>query len=90
MKRTIADVKATAKYQLTAQIRSRARYVYSRSHLPEVCFICGYDKHVEICHVRAINDFPNDTPVAIVNDLANLVALCPNCHWEFDNGLLTL
>jgi hypothetical protein len=23
-----------------------------------------------------------------VNSLDNLVGLCPNCHWEFDHGLL--
>jgi hypothetical protein len=55
-----------------------------------VCKNCGYDRHVEICHIRPINSFPEDTPVAVVNDLSNLVALCPNCHWEFDHGLLVL
>jgi hypothetical protein len=25
-----------------------------------------------------------------VNSLDNLVGLCPNCHWEFDHGLLQL
>jgi predicted HNH restriction endonuclease len=25
-----------------------------------------------------------------VNALDNLVGLCPNCHWEFDHGLLQL
>jgi predicted restriction endonuclease len=25
-----------------------------------------------------------------VNSLDNLLGLCPNCHWEFDHGLLRL
>lgn len=67
-----------------------ARQTYTKSNLPRVCRNCGYDKHVEICHIRAINTFPDDTPISVVNDLANLVALCPNCHWELDHGLLRL
>jgi predicted HNH restriction endonuclease len=25
-----------------------------------------------------------------VNNLDNLIALCPNCRWELDHGLLSL
>jgi hypothetical protein len=40
--------------------------------------------------MRSLTSFPLDTPIAVVNDLDNLVGLCPNCHWEFDHGLLQL
>jgi hypothetical protein len=26
----------------------------------------------------------------VVNSLENLIALCPNCHWELDHGLHSL
>jgi len=51
---------------------------------------CGYEKHTEFCHITAISDFDKDTKLSVVNGEANLVILCPNCHWEFDNGLLSL
>jgi predicted HNH restriction endonuclease len=28
--------------------------------------------------------------VSEVNDRNNIAVLCPNCHWELDNGLLYL
>ena len=88
--RTLKSLRDGAKYQVHAKVRDIARYNYEKANLPRVCANCGYDKHVEICHIQAINSFPEETPVAVINDLTNLVALCPNCHWEFDNGLLHL
>ena len=72
-----------------ARIRDNARCLYKKSDKPKAC-ICGYDKHYEICHIKAIKDFDKDTPIVVVNSLDNLVALCPNCHWEFDKGLLNI
>lgn len=54
------------------------------------CDKCGYEKHVEICHIKPIRDFSLDSLVSEINDRSNLVKLCPNCHWELDNGLLIL
>ena len=87
---TIADIHQSAKYQVSAVIRKNARRVYKLSDLPKCCCRCGYEKHYEVCHMRAINDFPMDTPISVVNNINNLRGLCPNCHWEFDHGLLTL
>jgi predicted restriction endonuclease len=58
--------------------------------LPRCCSVCGYSRHFEVCHVRSIQDFPENTPMSVVNSVDNLVALCPNCHWEFDHGVLSL
>jgi predicted restriction endonuclease len=52
------------------------------------CSNCGWSHHVQVCHIRAINSFPKDALVSEVNDLSNLMLLCPNCHWLFDNGKL--
>lgn len=88
--RTIGDIQKAAKYQVSAQVRDFARQEYAKSGRPYVCHNCGYEKHVEICHIEAINRFPPETLVAVVSGIDNLIALCPNCHWEFDNDLLHL
>ncbi len=49
------------------------------------CQKCGYDKHIEVAHVRPVSDFSGDSLLVDINDISNLVGLCPNCHWEFDN-----
>ena len=64
--------------------------VYRNNNGPDECAECGYDKHYEICHILPINSFTEDSNISEVNDFDNLVALCPNCHWEFDNGLLNI
>ena len=71
-----------------SRIRSHARSV--AKVMKNECSNCGYKVHVEVCHIRAINSFSLDSLVSEVNDLSNLVKLCRNCHWEFDNGLLSL
>lgn len=54
------------------------------------CANCGYDRHVELCHRKAIKDFPDTATLREVNAETNVIQLCPNCHWEYDNGLLTI
>jgi predicted restriction endonuclease len=66
-------------------IRSAARS-YSKYFLDPKCYKCGYDKHYEVCHIKDISSFTKDTKVFEVNNIKNLVHLCPNCHWEFDNN----
>jgi 5-methylcytosine-specific restriction endonuclease McrA len=87
-KRTLGEVQSAAKYQINAVARDLARQVYKQANLPRVCQNCGYSKHVEICHIIAVKDFPRETPMSVVSSIDNLVALCPNCHWEFDHGQL--
>lgn len=71
-----------------AHIRDIARRLYARSDKPKCCANCGYTKHYEICHIKAIESHALETPMSVVNGLNNLIALCPNCHWELDKGLL--
>lgn len=71
-------------------VRSHARKVFAESGRPKMCAVCGYSNHIEICHLREISTFPPETPIIVVNDLSNLAALCPNHHWELDNGLLRM
>jgi 5-methylcytosine-specific restriction endonuclease McrA len=58
--------------------------------IPNACKVCGYSKHVEVCHVKPISSFPKTTLIKDVNEIENLIKLCPNCHWEFDNNILKL
>jgi hypothetical protein len=69
-------------------IRARARNIAKKAGM-NTC-VCGYNKHVEICHKKPISSFSGDTPLKKINSLDNLIALCPTCHWEFDNGLLNI
>ena len=58
-------------------------------HLTKLpCKNCNYSNHVELCHIKAVNSFSEDTKLKIVNHEDNVVQLCPNCHWEFDNDYL--
>ena len=52
------------------------------------CQKCGYNKHVELCHIKAVSEFDEKTTLAEVNSPENILVLCRNCHWEFDNGIL--
>ena len=69
-------------------VREHARNLCRR--LPKVCSNCGYDKHVEVAHLRPVKAFNLESTIKEINDLNNLCLLCPNCHWEFDNGILSI
>lgn len=87
---TISSMRHKAKYQKSAVIRDMARRIYRKSSKPKSCANCGYSKHYEVCHIKAINSFSDDALLSEVNNPSNLIALCPNCHWELDNGLIDL
>ena len=70
-----------------ALVRSRARST-DKIKNTKSCEICGYDKHVEACHIKPIHSYPKSTLISVINSDENIIGLCRNCHWEFDNGLL--
>ena len=86
---TYGEIK-TKKYQQNSIIRSNARKSYKKSGQPQCCIICGYKKHFEVCHIKAISSFRDTAKVSNINHISNLVALCPNHHWEFDHQHLSL
>lgn len=49
------------------------------------CAVCGYDKHVELAHIKPISEFDSSATLAEINADSNVIQLCPNHHWEFDN-----
>ena len=79
-------------YYQTARsmIQKHARYVFEISNKDKCCFECGYSRHFEVCHIIPVSDFLNDTTIIKINDIDNLLALCPTHHWEFDNGYLKI
>lgn len=54
------------------------------------CQVCGYSAHVELAHIKPISSFDILTTLGEVNHPSNILVLCPNHHWEFDSGLLSL
>jgi len=79
--------KGSSKYAL---IRSKARAKMNFYGIEKRCIICGYTLHVEVHHIKPCNTYNIKTPLSVVNDLSNLVYLCPNHHYEADNNLLHL
>ncbi len=71
------------------EIRRHAVHIYS-THNTGSCINCGYSKHIEICHIKAVSEFEDSTLVTQINDVNNLIGLCPNCHWELDNNIITI
>ena len=63
---------------------------WNKDKLQMPCYHCGYTKHVELAHIKSLSSFDSNTTLAEVNSSTNVVQLCPNCHWEFDNGLISL
>ena len=68
-----------------SSIQKYARIIYQNSNKPKQCICCNYDKHYEVAHIKAVSDFNDDTLISEINDIDNLIALCPNHHWEYDN-----
>lgn len=73
-----------------SSIRKDAQSRYRSLHPNPCCVICGYKYHTEIAHIKSVSSFDNNVLVSEINSIENLIELCPNHHWEFDNGLLVL
>ena len=46
--------------------------------------------HADICHIKNVAAFPDDALLSEINASKNLVALCPNHHWEFDYEIVSV
>ena len=87
---TYGEMKAKRNYQVNSRIRELARTTYLKNNPNPKCEICGYDKHIEVHHIKGISTFSDDTTIAEINAKINLIGLCPNHHWEVENGLINL
>jgi hypothetical protein len=77
-------------YKFRSQIRKHAQYVYEKNEGGRVCKVCGYDKHIQVCHIKSVSSFKDDDLITDINSKNNLVGLCPNHHWEYDNGYIEI
>lgn len=85
---TLGEIRRNRKYQLHSRLRQLSRRNYLRSGGPQKCTICDYSKYFEVCHILDMWAMPDQTTAAEACSLENLIALCPNHHWEYDHGLL--
>ena len=53
-----------------------------KSLLPKVCFICGRNCNCEGAHILPRSTFPEYYTLQ-----TNLIPLCKECHFKFDNDL---
>lgn len=91
---TLADVrehsqgyKSRHAYQ---KIRNHADRVIVKAGVARLCRKCNGVNGLEVCHVKGIATFDSTTTISVINDLGNLVYLCPTHHWEMDHGLLVM
>lgn len=75
-------------FSARCSITKYAKRVMKYSEKEKICKNCGYDKHVEICHILSVASFSNESSLYDITNENNLMYLCPNCHWEFDNNIL--
>lgn len=87
--KTYGELCSLRKYQKHSAIRDHARKRFLASDLPKKCIICGYSKHIDVCHIKAIRQFSDATQLSEINSLLNLMPLCKNHHWEFDNNMMS-
>ena len=71
-------------------IRKFAEAAFKEANPSPKCAICGYHHHVEIAHIKAVSKFEDSATIREINSIDNLIGLCPNHHWEYDNGILEL
>lgn len=75
-------------FKARSSICKNARTIFYRETKDVKCAVCGYDKYIEVCHIKAVKDFNDDTKISEINCIDNLIGLCPNHHKEYDNGLI--
>lgn len=88
--KTIGDFTSTNARHKHQHVRKHAHRIAKIHSLPKICKVCNYSHHVELCHIQPIHSFPLETTLSVVNSLSNLVFLCPNHHWELENGLIKI
>lgn len=71
-----------------SSIQRHARLTYLLSGRPQQCKVCHYRKHFQVSHVIDVSAFPDSSLMSEINNIDNLIALCPTHHWEFDHNAL--
>lgn len=77
--RTLGEVRAsyTSKAAFNKAMRMDARDRILGTGIENKCFICGETRQVDICHIKPISEFDNETLIEVVNGPENNIVLCP-------------
>lgn len=73
-----------------SSICKHARKIFRKYGGDKKCIICEYSNHIDVAHINSVSSFEDNVKVEIINSIENLIPLCPNHHWEFDNGILSI
>lgn len=92
---SLATILKDGKYSSTklTNVRRRARQILLESNKIKHCSLCehsDFDTIVEACHIKSIMSFDLQSLVLEINDINNLVWLCPSHHALYDKGLIKL
>ena len=72
-------------------IRNHAHRVAKINELDDTrCYCCEYTNHADLCHIKDICAFKDNSTLTEINSPDNLVFLCPNHHWDLGHGLLKI
>jgi predicted restriction endonuclease len=82
--------KARGYFNARSLIQGHALSIWKRFGTENMCSICRYDKYTEVCHIKAVSSFSDNATILEINNISNLISLCPNHHWEYDHGILKL
>ena len=67
-----------------------ARKIMRENNIPSECVVCGFSHYVEVCHLKPISEFDKSSKIGEINDISNLVYMCPNHHKMYDLKLLDI
>lgn len=73
-----------------SMIQKHARKTLLTNNTSPSCKYCGYSIGIDVCHVRGVSNFSDDTLIKVINDIKNLMALCKRHHHEYDYGILAI
>lgn len=74
------------------ELRKHAKRVY-RSYWPDQrCEYCNVELPYlpDVAHIKPVSSFSNDSLLLEINQLSNLIGLCPTHHRNFDFGVIPL
>lgn len=74
-------------------VRKDARRVLEGSNVEKVCFYCKnheFDEILEVHHIKGVLEFDLDDYISDINDVSNLMWLCPNHHTMLEKELIQL
>lgn len=85
---TLKELKLRDKtYKSTIRFYARKYFKDNSKDLKE-CKICKYNLYVELCHMKPVSEYDENSTLGEINSPDNLIYLCPNHHKELDLNLL--